>query len=271
MTARTPSEIVKSPADTPLDPENAVTRLGLVALATDLTIERDAARLIPPDGFALHVSRVEYANPTTPENLRRMAPRLAQAAALLVPGLPLAAICFGCTSASVAIGDDEVEAAVAAGRPGVPVVNPTRAAKWALAALGVGRIALLTPYLPETTRPMVEHFAGHGFEVVSARCLGLEDDRHMARVSHDAIIAEAVAADHPAAEAMFLSCTALPALGVVQALEQRLGKPVVTSNQASFWSMLNLARSPARPTGYGRLFEHPLPAGRSTAVGGEAG
>ncbi len=147
-------------------------RLGLIALATDLTFERDAARVLPHDRVALHVTRIAFANPTTPENLRAMAPHLAEAASLIAPGTPLAAICFGCTSASALIGDVAVDAAIGTGRPGVPVVTPARAAARAFAALGVRRVALLTPYLEETACLVRDYFAAAGVEVVASRALG---------------------------------------------------------------------------------------------------
>jgi maleate isomerase len=228
-------------------------RLGLILLATDLTTERDVARLIGPDEAGVHATRVAYANPTTPENLRRMTPRLGEAAALLVPGVPLAAIVFACTSASVVIGEAAVRAAIGAGRPGVPVVTPTDASAAALRALGVRRIAIFTPYLPETTAPMVAHFEALGFDVVRSHCLSLEDDRVMARLGEDAIVEGASAADAPDAEAVFVSCTALPALAAVERLEAALGKPVVTSNQASIWAARRLAGLGAPVAGYGRL------------------
>lgn len=251
--------IVESPGPVGYDAEDSVVRLGLVALATDLTTERDFARLVPRDRAALHVSRVAYENPTTPDNLRRMAPRLSEAAALLVPGVRLAAICYACTSASVAIGEDAVEAAIQLGQPGVPVVTPTRAACWAFEALGVRRIALLTPYLPETTRPMADYFARTGLEVAGARCLSLADDREMARIGRGTIITEALRVDCEEAEALFLSCTAMPSLDAVAEIEYRVGKPVVSSNQASIWAMLAFAGLPAAETGYGRLFRCALP------------
>jgi maleate isomerase len=233
----------------------AVRRFGLILLATDLTTERDVARLLPREGTAVHATRVAFCNPTTADNLRAMAPHLEAAAGLLVPDAPLAAICYACTSASVVIGDAAVRETIARVRPGVPVVTPTGAARRALATLGAGRIALLTPYLAETTRPVAEHFAAHGFDVVKATCLGLDDDRDMARVPAKTIVAAALAADSPEAEALFVSCTALPALEVVDAIEARIGKPVVSSNQASIWEMLHLAGLPAAPRGYGRLFD----------------
>lgn len=242
----------------PLLPERAATRLGLVALSTDMTIEGDARALLPTDA-ALHVSRIRFANPTTPGNLLAMGPRLGAAADLLVPGQPLAAIGFGCTSASSLIGDETVAEAIGAVRPGVPVMTPTRAARQALEALGIRRIALLTPYLPETTAPMIAYFAAAGLEVVQAHCLGFADDRDMARVVPEAILAAAETADHPQAGALFLSCTALPALPLVDALEARLGKPVLCSNQALFWAMLSLAGLPM-PRGFGRIFAAPMRA-----------
>lgn len=80
-----------------------------------------------------------------------MQPRLAQAAALILPDEPLDAICYGCTSASMVLGDDKVISNVHEGKPGVPVTNPALAARLGLRALGARRISVLTPYLPETS------------------------------------------------------------------------------------------------------------------------
>jgi len=226
-------------------------RLGLVALATDLTLEHDLASLLP-DTMRLHVARVPFANPTTPENLAAMAPDIAAAADLLVPGVPLAAIGFGCTSGAVIIGDDVIARAIGAVRPGVPVFTPAGSAVQGFRHLGVRRIALLTPYLPQTTAPMVEYFASAGFDVVQTVGLGMADDRDIARVSPGAIRAATRRADHPQAEALFISCTALPVLPLIPALEAELGKPVVSSNQALGWAMLVAAGAGGR--GPGRLF-----------------
>lgn len=226
-------------------------RFGLIALATDLTIEADAARLMP-EGTRLHVTRIAFDNPTTPDNLRATAPRIADAAGLLVPGVPLDGIGFGCTSAGALLGDAVAKAVVAAGRDGVPVTTPTAGARRGLAAMGLRRIALLTPYLPMTTIPVREDFGGYQIEVVSDHSLGFADDRDMAQLSPEAIIAGADAADSPDAQALFVSCTAVPVLSMIPALEARLGKPVISANQALFWAMLDQARIPA--AGPGALF-----------------
>lgn len=230
---------------------DTVTRLGLIVLATDLTIEANLAAMLPP-GAALHATRVAYANPTTPENLRRMAPQLVAAAALLVPGIALAAIGYGCTSGGVVIGDARVAAEVGAIRPGVPVLTPALAAVRAFRALGVQRIALLTPYVAPTTAPMIDYFEAAGLAVVQALGLGLEDDRDIARLPAAAIGDAVRQADHPAAEALFVACTAVPILGLIARIEADLGKPVLGANQALGWAMLRAAGLPA--TGPGLLF-----------------
>lgn len=229
-------------------------RLGLILLATDLTLEGDVARLILPDEAAVHATRVAYANPTTPVNLRGMGLRLTAAAGLLVPGEPLVAIAFGCTSASVITGEAEVAEAIGVGRPGVPVVTPIGAAARGLRTLGAGRISLLTPYTEETTAPMVEHLSRAGFEVVRVRSLGFDDDREMAKLPGEAIVAAAREADAPEAEALFISCTALQAMRVAAEIEVALGKPVVTSNQATIWELRRHAGLGGPVIGFGRLF-----------------
>lgn len=222
-------------------------RFGLVALATDLTIEGDAARLMPL-GTRLHVTRIAFDNPTTAENLRQTGPRLRAAVDLLVPGVTLSGIGFGCTSAAAVLGD-QMET-LAGGR--APLSTPASAALRAFQTLRLDRIALMTPYLAATTDLVAGHFQSHGMNVLRRSSMGHADDRDMAMLRDAEIIEMAEASDHPDAQALFLSCTALPALGLIDDLEARLGKPVLSSNQVLFWSMLDQAGIPA--TGPGALF-----------------
>lgn len=242
-------------AETPvrLDPRQSVRRVGFLLLSTDQTTERDAALLLAADGVAVHVCRVAFENPTTPVNLRRMAPRLTEAMALLTPGAELSAICFSCTSGTIEIGTEAIAAAIHAVMPDLPIVTPPDAVVDGFSALGARRMALLTPYLPETTEPMTAHFSAMGVEVVSARCLGLSDDRDMAHIARETIVDAATEADHPAADALLISCTALPALSAIAEIEARIGKPVVTSNQACLRQLRAHAGCASAIEGYGRL------------------
>ena len=235
--------------------------LGLIALATDLTCERDFARLLPYEQAGLYVSRVAFANPTTPENLRKMGPDIAKAADLLLPGHPLSAICYACTAASVVMGDENIEASVHTVRAGVPVVTPSGAAMKAFRALGVSRVSVLTPYLEETSAPFKAYFEKNGLTIKRFHCFGLEDDGDMARLDHKTILEAALATDTEASEAFFLSCTALQAVDAVKDLERLTGKPVVTSNQACIWEMAGHADLRISAQKWGQLFDMPCPAG----------
>ncbi|WP_349367838.1 ectoine utilization protein EutA [Salinarimonas sp.] len=245
--------------DLPLgfDAEPVGRRIGLVVLATDHTTEPDFARMVAAPDVGVYVARIAYANPTTPENLRAMQPDLARGAALLLPEERLDAICYSCTSASVVIGDDAVAAAIREGKPGVPVVTPTRAAVEALRAHGARRIAILTPYTIETSASLAPYFEGRGFSVAGVSCLGLEDDRQMARLDGPTLIAAARAALAPGAQALFVSCTALRSAALAAEMEAALGLPVVTSNLATAWACARLVGETPRVDA--RLAALPLP------------
>lgn len=236
-----------------LDPRPARWRIGLVALATDHTVERDFARLCPSDEVAIYVNRVAFANPTTLVNLRAMQPRLTEAASLILAGEPLDSLAYACTAASVAIGDDKVRGALAAAKPGVPTVTPVSGALAAFAALGIGRLSVLTPYSREVSRLIGETFSDQGLTVLGLRYLDLLDDREIARVSLDAIVEAALDACAPEAEGIFISCTALRTVQVLERIEEELGKPVVSSNQALFWQALRAAGYAEPVNSAGRL------------------
>jgi maleate isomerase len=242
----------------PLDPRPLKKRVGLVILATDHTSEVDFARVVASESVGVYVARIPYANPTTPENLLKMQPALTEGAALILPGEPLDAICYSCTSASVVIGDAEIEAAIQTAKPGVPIVTPPMAAIRGLRALGAKRISILTPYTVETSRPMAAYFAGHGFDIASFICLGFDDDREMARIRPSALVGLAREAIHPDAEALFISCTALRSALVAADIERAIVRPVVTSNQASAWNCLRLCGDDTAHPHWGRLMTLPL-------------
>lgn len=252
-------EITLHSARPPLDPRPLEKRVGLVILATDHTTEPDYQRMVASRRIGVYGARIPYANPTTPENLRKMQPALTAGAALILPDEKLDAICYSCTSASVVIGDAEIEAAIHAAKPSVPVVTPPMAGVRGLRALGAKKISILTPYTVQTTQPMAEYFAAHGFEIAGVTCLGFEDDREMARISPAALVELAQEAMDDEAEALFVSCTALRSALAVVAMEEATGRPVVTSNQATAWNCLRLCDDDGARPEFGRLHTLALP------------
>ena len=236
-----------------LEPRPARWRVGLIALATDHTSERDFAAMRPSDDLAVYVNRVPFANPATKDNLMAMRPLLTEAAELILPGEPLDAIAYSCTSASAIIGDAAVRDAIQAAKPQVPVITPTSASFAAFKALDARKVSVLTPYTEAVTEALVRYFESGGLEILNASCFGLADDREMARVLPDSIVAAAGEVCHPQAEALFISCTAVRAVAVAQVIEDRLGIPVVTSNQAMFWQTIRQAGCALSVSGFGRL------------------
>jgi len=236
-----------------LDDRPLAKRVGLIILATDHTTEVDFQRMVASDRIGVYSTRIPYANPVTPENLRAMQPSLTAGAALILPGEPLDVVMYSCTSASVIIGDAQVQAAVRAAKPTATVITPTAAAASGLKAFGARRISVLTPYTLETSRPMADYFLALGFDIARFTCLGLTDDREMARISPSDIVAFAKEAIAPDSDALFISCTAVRAAGVAAEIEATTGKPVVTSNLATAWACLRLCGDEAARPALGRL------------------
>ncbi len=242
------------PIDVPLDVEDGGRKLiGLILLSTDLTLERLIPRLIPIDDVTIFVNRVTYHNPMTVENLAAVETNLTQAARDILPGVRLDAIAFACTSGTIAIGPDQVMGRLADGQPGVPATTPITAAIDGMNQLGLGRLALLTPYRDAVNQPIADFIEGSGVKITKMSTFDMDSDIDVGRIPVPTIIEAAIAADDPDAEALFLSCTALQAADCIPELEDKLGKPVLTSNQALLWRAMRLAGYDRKIQGYGEL------------------
>jgi maleate isomerase len=245
------------PLAEPLAPVGARGRIGLVALATDVNSEAELRRMAPP-GVEIFTNRVENANPVALANLRAVAGDVTRAARGILPGNRIDALVFGCTSGTVAIGADEVTRLLQAARPGIPCVNPVGAALAAFAALGARRVSVLTPYTVPVNQAIAAHLTAKGVEVLSIAGFDLDADDDMTAVPPAAILAAAGESCHPAADLLFISCTALRAAAVQDAIERRLARSVVASNQALLWHALRLIGNDDPIAGFGRLLTLPL-------------
>ena len=233
--------------------------VGLIVLATDQTIEHEFRRLLDLPGFALYQSRILNDARITPETLLAMEARLVEAAAVILPGLPLDVVAFGCTSASMVIGEERVFERIREARPGVACTTPITAAFAAFEALGVRRLALLTPYRDDINRFMRDYIEARGFEVPVIGSFNEEDDRKAARI--DAASVRDAAIDlgrSDLVDAVFVSCTSLRLIDALGAIEADLGKPVTSSNHAMAWHCLRLAGIADHRPELGRLFAQPL-------------
>jgi maleate isomerase len=227
--------------------------IGLIAVATDHAIESELRRFLPSERAAIYVTRVRLPDRYDLPSLRATADDLAGAAALLVPGSPLDVLAYGCTSATVAIGESEVCARLRRDRPDVPCTTPITAALGAFARLGAARVALLTPYPRAVHEAIASFLCGRGIAVPDQAHLGIDSDAAISGVTGEQLFEAVRRLDLAAADAVFLSCTSLRTAAVIDALEAETGRPVIASNQALAWHCLQLAgRSAAMPVG-GRL------------------
>lgn len=232
---------------------HARAKIGFVLLATEQTIEDDVFTLCP-QGVGVHFTRAPIPDSITVETLARQADDLAAAAATLLPDGSLDVICYACTSGSLVIGEDRVFAELNKGAPKAKATSLITGVITALRALDVKRIAVATPYLDEINRREADYLAAKGFGITNITGLNLEKDSDMIRVRPDFIAEFAASVDTPDADAVFISCGALRSLDIIDALEQKLGKPVICSNQAMMWDVLRRAGIKDRLNGYGALF-----------------
>lgn len=237
-------------------------RIGLLVLESDQTLEAEFAAMIGRDEIALYHARLANEVVITPQSLARMADELPVAARLLPKYLGLSAIGYGCTSAATVIGEAEVARIIGGVHPGIPVTNPLSAAKAALAALGVQRLGLLTPYTPDVTDAMRARFEQSGISVRAVGSFYEPSDAVVGRISPASILEAALAfGKSDDIDGLFISCTNLRAAGIIAEAEQKLGKPVTSSNHALAWHLLRLSGIDDAVHGKGRLFARALPQG----------
>jgi len=230
--------------------------IGLVVLATDQTMEHEFRTLVRQPGVAFFESRVFNDNDITAETLRAIGPRIAPSVALILPSIPLDVVAFGCTSATMALGEDAVFAEIRKVRPGVACTTPVTAALAAFKALEARRIGLLTPYAPQINEGLVAYFEGRGVNIAAVATFDRRDDRDAARISVASIEAAAQKlAATPGIDAIFVSCTSLRVAEMVARFEQRTGVAITSSNHAMAWHCLRLAGIDDAVPAAGSLFQ----------------
>lgn len=215
--------------------------VGVILPSANTVMEPELARLAP-EGVTFHAARTPVRGTPSQESLDEMA-RGTEAAALDLASAEVDLILYGCTSGSFMTDRQQLVARLRE-LTGTPVTTTAAAVLAALRALNAGKVALATPYRRFITDGEVAWLEAEGFTVTSALDLDMGEtvpERHgINRIPPEVCYRLGREADRPEADVLFLSCTAMASLPVVEALERDCGKPVLTSNLASAWHALGL-------------------------------
>ncbi len=231
-------------------------KLGFILMSTDLAAEADFNDMAP-EGVGVHITRLKTDDYTTNETLSRHIEHMAEAASRIQPDTKPDVVSYSCTSGSIVIGEDRIFDEIRKGAPWAQPMCLVTGVVDALRELGAKKIVVGTPYLDEINTNEAEFLLKKGFEVLDIQGLNLTTGIEFGRVTPSYWKEFALEIDRPDADAIFLSCGGIRSLEVAEEIEQITGKPVVTSNQAQFWSCLRRAGVQDNLSGFGRIFHEP--------------
>lgn len=231
-------------------------KLGVIVPPTNTANEAEWNRMVP-EGVTVHTARMPLHTDTTSahgkkslyDDVGKFSRDLAQAG--------VSVVAYGCTAGSMVTPMEQLPDFMRK-EIGLPAVTTAQSLVAALRALGVKKVAAATPYHDALNDHEIHFLADQGIETVAMRGLGIgangpAEYRLIARVPLDQVYAHARGAFHADADALLISCTDFATLPLIERLEREIGKPVVTSNQATFWAALRAAGVDDRIDGCGAL------------------
>ena len=232
-------------------------KLGFILMSTDLAAESDFFDIAPND-VAIHITRLKTDDHTTNETLSKHIEFMADAASRIQPDTKPDVISYSCTSGSIVIGEKKIKEEIKKGAPyAIPMTLVTGVVD-ALEELKVKNLVVGTPYLDEINTKEAEFLINKGFSVLNIQGLNLTKGIEFGTVTPEYWIKFALEINEAAADAIFLSCGGIRSTEVIDRIEQKVGKPVITSNQAQMWSCLRRAGVEDKILGFGELFNHQI-------------
>ena len=230
-------------------------RIGLITLGSDFRIEKDFNNLIYGKDIDLYVNRIHCYNPLTNETLAKMADDITGVTKDILPGQKLDCVAYGCTSGTVAAGYDAIKEKVNLAKPEAKVTTPITSTVKALKVLGINKISIFTPYTKKINESVVGYFKKENITVNSLSYFDIDSDLDIGKVDQNYLFKVLSKIDLEGSDALFVSCTALPVLSIINKLEKKLNKIVLSSNQTLIWETLNLIKNKEPVVGFGKIFD----------------
>ena len=193
-------------------------------------------------------------NPLSKENLIKMSEKVTDVTKNILPDENIDCVVYGCTSGTIAVGHDTIERKVKEAKPKAKITTPSTAAIKALKKLNIKKIAIFTPYSKKLNDEIIDYFSSQGFDIVANTYLDIAADYDIGKVDQNFLLETLSQIEIKNADALFVSCTALPVLNLIERLEKELGKPVITSNQSLIWDTLESIGMNKDILGFGKLF-----------------
>tara|TARA_B100000700_G_scaffold132933_1_gene148445 strand:+ start:1420 stop:2169 length:750 start_codon:yes stop_codon:yes gene_type:complete len=231
-------------------------KVGLLALTTDLTIESDFQSICQKLPLDLFVNRIHNENPLTKENLLKMYDQIEPVTEKILPGQKINTVAYACTSGTIAIGEDKVKEKVQLAKPDCYVTTPITSAIKAFEEMNVKNISLFTPYPESVNKTILEYFNKKKINIISFNTFNIDLDQDIASVDPKYLSETLIKLDINNADALFVSCTALPALEILDEVEKKIGKTVLCSNQTLIWDTLRSVGYKFPIQGYGKLLRN---------------
>ena len=192
----------------------------------------------------------------TKENLLKMHEQIESVTEKILPGQKINTVAYGCTSGTIAIGEDRVKEKVQLAKPNCYVTTPITSAIKAFKKMNLKKIALFTPYPESVNKTILEYFSRKNINIVSFGTFNIDLDEDIASVDPKHLLETLIKLDINDADALFVSCTALPALEILDQVEKKINKIVLSSNQTLIWDTLRSIGYKSPVEGYGKLLRN---------------
>ncbi|MBI4319300.1 MAG: aspartate/glutamate racemase family protein [Chloroflexi bacterium] len=239
-------------------------KLGVLVPSVNYNMEPDIYKMLP-EGVTAHFQRVlgfspakePFADPDEVARNFRITHENAVSAAQVLAIIEPKVIAYGCTSGSFYFGlghDYDIVKRIEAAT-GIRAITTSTAGVEALKELGIKKMCLVTPYPEHVTAKGKEFFESNGFEVPAVDFLDISPlilHQQLPEVAYQM----AVQGFRKGCEAVFISCTGIRAIEIIDRAEREMGVPVVTANQATLWLMLKEAGVTTPVEGFGELMRH---------------
>ena len=231
-------------------------KIGLITLSTDLTMESDFYSIINNLPIDVFVNRIKNYNPLTKENLLKMYDQLESVTKDILPNEKINTIAYGCTSGTIAIGKEKIKEKIQIAKPGCYITTPITSAIKAINKMKIKKIAIFTPYPDSVNKSVFEYFSKEKIEVLSFSSFNLDSDLEIGKVDPNYLLEVLTKMETSGAEGLFVSCTALPVLKILDQVETKIKKTVLSSNQTLIWDSIRSVGYNSPVSGYGKLFRN---------------